>query len=82
MRDNMLHEICRITLIYFNIIFLFIIYINSRKGKNFCMLNMSIILLIKGINMYINKLDTEFISLLVIRIGFVSLLFAEYDIYI
>ena len=42
------------------------------------MLNMSILLFIKGINMYINKLNSEFISLLVIKIGFVSLLFTEF----
>jgi len=77
MRDNMLNEISRILLIFFNIILLFYVYINNRKGKQCCMLNMSILLLIKGINMYINKLDSEFMSLLLIKIGIVSILFTE-----
>lgn len=81
MRDNMLNEISRITLIFFYIILLFNIYTKNIKGKDFCMLNMSILLLIKGINMYINKLDTEFMSLLVIKIGLFSLLFTEFYIF-
>jgi len=78
MRYNMLNEIFRISLIFFNIIFLFSTYNNYQKIKACCMLNMSILLFIKGINMYINKLNSEFISLLVIKIGFVSLLFTEF----
>ena len=77
MRINFLNEISRITLIFFNIIILFCIYTNNRKAKQCCILNMSILLLIKGINMYINKLDTEFMSLLLIKIGVVSILYTE-----
>ena len=81
MRINFLNDISRITLIFFNIIILFCIYTNNRKAKQCCILNMSILLLIKGINMYINKLDTEFMSLLVIKIGLFSLLFIEFYIF-
>jgi hypothetical protein len=77
MRNNMLHEIYRILLIFFNIILLFSVYTQNKKVKQCCILNMSIILLFKGINMYTNKLDTNFISLLLIKIGIVSILFAE-----
>ena len=42
---------------------------------------MNIILLIKGINMYINKLETEFMSILVINIGLVALLFTYFFIF-
>ena len=82
MRDNMLNEISRITLIFFNIMLLLCVYTHNKKGKQICILNMSILLLVKGINMYINKLDTEFISLLLIKIGLFTILFIEYYIFI
>jgi hypothetical protein len=82
MRDNILNKIYSISLIFFNIILLFNIYNKNKKGQDCCMLNMSILLLIKGFNMYINKLDTEFISLLIIKIGLCLLLVTEFYIFI
>jgi hypothetical protein len=80
----MLNRIFRISLIFFYIILLFSIYKNknNKKIQDCCMLNMSIILLIKGINMYYNKLGTEYMSLLLIRIGLVFLLFTEVFIFL
>jgi hypothetical protein len=82
MNHNFLNEIFRLLLLFFNIILLFCVYIHNKKGKQLCILNISILLLVKGINIYINKLDTEFISFLIIKIGVVTILFIEYDIFI
>ena len=65
-----------------NILLLFNIYNNNKTAKTVCLLNISILLIIKGIYMYINKLGSEFLNVLIIKIGVCSLLFIEYYIFL
>ena len=82
MDNNIIGEIIKILLLFFNILLLFNIYNNNKTAKTVCLLNISILLIIKGIYMYINKLDSEFLNVLIIKIGVCSLLFIEYYIFL
>jgi len=78
MKSNILNEVIRISLIFLNIVLLLCWYNNYQKCMVITLLNMSILLLIKGVVMYINRLDNEFLCVLIIKISLVSLLVIEF----
>jgi len=80
MKSNILNEVIRISLIFLNIVLLLCWYNNYQKCMVITLLNMSILLLIKGVVMYINRLDNEFLCVLIIKISLVSLLVTEFYI--
>ena len=77
MKSNILNEVIRISLIFLNIVLLLCWYNNYQKCMVITLLNMSILLLIKGVIIYINNPDNEFMCFLIIKISLVSLICIE-----